>query len=191
VKLALGLRFDREVERLLVLQNGALRRAAEGREALPVHAKYAIATSLGWPLDPPTVLAMLSDVQREKVKKMSKHFEDVTLVRVRRPRVRRGVRRATAGWSNERRAGAQRTPDEFVGGVRERRAPSACSAAATHAKPSPPHGGRHSTSALNPFAVDLAVPIAGRCIHASRLRFWAGRLPQFLSRASAWKSVVD
>lgn len=40
---------------------------------------------------------MLSDAQREKVKKMSKHFEDVTLVRLRRPRVRRGVRRATTG----------------------------------------------------------------------------------------------
>lgn len=53
LKLALGLRFDREVERLLVLPNGAVRRAAEGREALPVHAEYAIATSLGWPLDPP------------------------------------------------------------------------------------------------------------------------------------------
>lgn len=94
LKLALALRYDREVERLLLLQNGALKRAESGREALPVHAKYAIASALGWPLDPPTVLAMLSDAQREKVKKMSKHFDDVTLVRIRVPRMRRKARRS-------------------------------------------------------------------------------------------------
>lgn len=81
LKMALGLRFDREAERLLLLQDGALRRARDGKEQLPVHAKYAVAAALGWSFDQELVYSLLSEVQRVKIEKMTGHFDDIDSVR--------------------------------------------------------------------------------------------------------------